>query len=98
MKKRSSKEEKLGDLLQKFIHSSNLSRPFLNHQIQIQFEEIMGPFLMKKVKKIFVKENKLYLKLDSAPFKQEISIQKTKLINDLNRAIDKNYLIDIVFI
>ena len=81
MKKRSSKEEKLGDVLQKFIHSSNLYRPFLNHQIQIQFEEIMGPFLMKKVKKIFVKENKLYLKLDSAPFKQEISIQKTKLIS-----------------
>ena len=98
MKKRSSKEEKLGDVLQKFINSSNLSRPFLNYQVQIQFEEIMGPFLMKKVKKIFVKDNKLYLKLDSAPFKQEISIQKTKLINDLNRAIDKNYLIDIVFI
>ena len=39
----------------------------------------MGPFLMKKVKKIFVKENKLYLKLDSAPFKQEISIQKQNL-------------------
>ena len=97
MKKRSSKEEKLGDVLQKFIHSSNLSRPFLNHQIQIQFQEIMGPFLMKKVKKLFVKDNKLYLKLDSAPFKQK-SDPKTKLINDLNRAIDKNYLTDIVFI
>ena len=42
--KRSSKEEKLGDVLQKFIHSSNLSRPFLNHQIQIQFEELWDLF------------------------------------------------------
>ncbi len=98
MKKRSSKEEKLGDVLNKFIHSSNLSRPYLNHQIKIHFEEIMGSFLMKKVKTFFIKDNKLFLKLDSAPFKQEINIQKTMLLNDLNKAIGKNYLVDIVFI
>ena len=52
---------------------------------------------MKKLK-AFVKDNKLYLKLDSAPFNRKSASQKTKLINDLNRAIDKNYLTDIVFI
>ena len=53
---------------------------------------------MKKVKTFFIKDNKLFLKLDSAPFKQEINIQKTMLLNDLNKAIGKNYLVDIVFI
>ena len=98
MKKRSSKEEKLGDVVNQFIQTSGLSKKFTNHQVQVNFEKMMGPFLMKKVKKIFVKENKLYLKLESAAFKQEITMQKSKLIMDLNSSVNKDYLVDIVLI
>ena len=62
------------------------------------FKEIMGPFLMKKVKKSYVKNQKLYLQLSSAAFKQELVMQKTNLLEQLNSSLSKNYLKDLVFI
>ena len=58
----------------------------------------MGTFLMKKVQKSYVKNQKLYLKLSSAAFKQELIMQKTNLLFQLNSKIDDKFLIDLVLI
>ena len=58
----------------------------------------MGPFLMKKVQKSYVRNQKLYLKLSSAAFKQELIMQKTNLLLQLNSKIGDKFLIDLVLI
>tara|TARA_Y100000385_G_scaffold283997_1_gene341198 strand:+ start:286 stop:585 length:300 start_codon:yes stop_codon:yes gene_type:complete len=96
MKKRNSKEEKLADVVEKFINSSGLKKRFTEHEVITIFKNIVGPFLMKKVINIYVKNGKLFLKLTSAPFKEEIKMQKTKLLSQINNALGSNYLIDVV--
>ena len=56
------------------------------------------PYLMKKVTNSYVKNHKLFLKLSSSSFKQELLMQKTKLLEQLNAEIGENYLKDLVFI
>ena len=58
----------------------------------------MGPFLMKKVQKSYVRNQKLYLKLSSAAFKHELHMQKTNLLLQLNTKIEHKYLIDLILI
>ena len=53
---------------------------------------------MKKVTNSYVKNHKLFLKLSSSSFKQELLMQKTKLLEQLNAEIGENYLKDLVFI
>ena len=98
MKKRNSEEEKLSDVVDKFINNFGLKKRFLEHEVISVFNKQMGPFLMKKVSNVYVREGKLFLKLSSAPFKEEIRMQKTKLIGQLNTALKTNYLIDIVLL
>ena len=98
MKKRTAKEEKLSDVVNDFIDQSGLRKKYREQEILLNFKEIMGPFLMKKVQKSYVRNQKLYLKLSSAAFKQELHMQKTNLLLQLNTKIDHKYLIDLILI
>ena len=77
MKKRTANEEKLSNVVNDFIDQTGLRQKFQEQEILQYFKEIMGTFLMKKVQKSYVRNQKLYLKLSSAAFKQELIIQKT---------------------
>ncbi len=98
MKNRNSNEEKLSDVVEKFINSSGLKKKFTEHEVIAIFKNTVGPFLMKKVKNIYVKDGKLFLKLTSAPFKEEIRMQKTKLISQINNTTGQNLIIDVILI
>jgi len=98
MKKRTANEEKLQNVVNDFIDQTGLRKKFQEQEILLSFKEIMGPFLMKKVKKSYVKNQKLYLQLSSAAFKQELILQKTVLLGQLNSKIGSIYLKDLVLI
>lgn len=98
MKKRTANEEKLSNVVNDFIDHTGLRQKFQEQEILQNFKEIMGHFLMKKVQKSYVRNQKLYLKLSSAAFKQELIMQKTNLLLQLNTKIGYEYLIDLVLI
>ena len=98
MKKRTANEEKLQNVVNDLIDQTGLRKKFQEQEILLSFKEIMGPFLMKKVKKSYVKNQKLFLQLSSAAFKQELVLQKTVLLGQLNSKIGSNYLTDLVLI
>ena len=98
MKKRTANEEKLSNVVNDFIDQTGLRQKFQEQEILQYFKEIMGTFLMKKVQKSYVRNQKLYLKLSSAAFKQELIMQKTNLLLQLNTKIGYEYLIDLVLI
>jgi hypothetical protein len=98
MKKRTANEEKLQNVVNDFIDQTGLRKKFQEQEILLSFKEIMGPFLMKKVKKSYVKNQKLFLQLSSAAFKQELVLQKTVLLGQLNSKIGSNYLTDLILI
>ena len=96
MKKRNANEEKLSNVVNSFINQYGLKKRFQEQEILQEFAKIMGPFLMKKVTTAYVKNQKLFLKLSSASFKQELVMQKTKLLDQLNNAIGEDYLKELV--
>lgn len=98
MKKRTANEEKLSNVVNDFIDQTGLRQKFQEQEILQYFKEIMGTFLMKKVQKSYVRNQKLYLKLSSAAFKQELIMQKTNLLLQLNSKIGDEFLIDLVLI
>ncbi len=96
MKKRDSEEERLTDVVDKFLSNYGLKKRFQDQEIINLFTKQMGPFLMKKVKYVYIKDRRLILHLTSAPFKNEMQLQKSKLIDELNQKIGHQYLIDLV--
>ena len=96
MKKRTANEEKLSNVVNNFIDQSGLRHKFQEQEILHNFKKIMGPFLMKKVKSVYVNQHKLFLQLTSAPFKEEIKMQKTVLVQQINKKLNNDFLKDVV--
>ena len=56
----------------------------------------MGSVIMKKVDDAYVYNSKLVLKLTSAPLRQELTMEKTKLIAMINQELKTDFLKDII--
>ncbi len=96
MSKRDSNEEKLDDVVKKLIKTYGYSSKFNEFEIIEAFSKIMGPVIMKKVSNAYVYHRKLFLEITSAPLRQELSMEKTKLINLINEEIGQDYLKDLI--
>jgi len=92
MAKRDSNEEKMNDVFKKLLHSYGYTSKFNEYEVIQAFSEIMGPVIMKKVSNAYVYQNKLFIELTSAPLKQELSMEKTKLINMINKEMGQDYI------
>ncbi len=92
MAKRDSNEEKMNDVFKKLIRSYGFTSKLNEHEVIQAFSDIMGPVIMKKVSNVYVYQYKLFLELKSAPLKQELSMEKTKLVNMINKELGQDYL------
>ena len=69
-----------------FIKSDQFTKKnnILQAQIQNTWEKLMGNNVIKRTNKIFIKENKLIIKLTSAPLKNELNNSKKRIIKQIN--------------
>ena len=96
MTKRDSNNEKMNEVFKKLIHSYGMTSRFNEFEVVQAFSNIMGPVIMKKVSNAYVYQYKLFLELSSAPLKQELSMEKTKLMNMINKELGEDYLKGII--
>ncbi len=64
-------------------------------EISSQWSTLMGPMIANHTKDIFLKEGVLFVRFDSAPLKQEMSMMKTKVIKHLNEQMGEEIIKDI---
>jgi hypothetical protein len=95
--KRDRNEEKLDDVVKRLIKSYGYSSKFNEYEVVEAFSKTMGPVIMKKVSNAYVFDKKLVLKLTSAPLRQELSMEKSKLISMINDELGSDFLKDILF-
>ncbi len=68
------------------------------HQTKIQkfWEEVMGTTINNYTRQIKLRGKKLYITIDSASLKQELSFGREKLKNVLNQELGEEYIEDVV--
>jgi predicted nucleic acid-binding Zn ribbon protein len=71
----------------------------LNHaHVITSWEKIMGSPIAKRTSTIYFQDKKLFVKLTSAPLKQELSFSKSKILQMINADLGEKFVEDIVFI
>ena len=68
------------------------------HQTKIRtvWAELMGPTINGYTRSLSLRKNTLYINLDSAPLKQELSYGKEKIVDLLNEALGEAYIKTVV--
>ena len=82
--KRTSKPLKINELTSQFFEQKRIKNNILQAQVQNTWEKLMGNNVIKRTNKIFIKENKLIIKLTSAPLKNELNNSKKRIIKQIN--------------
>tara|TARA_B100000963_G_scaffold228204_1_gene199037 strand:- start:5156 stop:5455 length:300 start_codon:yes stop_codon:yes gene_type:complete len=59
---------------------------------------VMGRNVSQYTEKIYIKNNTLYLKINSSTLKQELFYGKDKIIENFNKEIGSDYIKKIIFI
>lgn len=63
-----------------FLKEENLEHTFKQKQLITNWEKLMGKTIASRTNQLFFKDKILFIKLDSAPLKQEMQNSKDKLL------------------
>ncbi len=78
---RNSEISSLKDGIEAWMKALRIEKKFDSSRIIAEWENIVGKLIADRTRKIFIKEKKLYLKVDSAPLKKELQFSKEKIKN-----------------
>ncbi|MEM7104983.1 MAG: DUF721 domain-containing protein [Bacteroidota bacterium] len=89
-------EETIKNVLKEWIQSSNL-KPKLNQARVVKYwEELMGPTIAGYTRQIYVSKGKLFIVLDSAPLRQELSFGKEKIMSMINAELGEDFVKEVI--
>lgn len=74
-------------VLGQFIKQGKINPGYYNAKLQQVWKDVMGNSVNSHTTSIKLYKDQLYIKLDSAPLKNEFHLSKTKLIELLNKEL-----------
>jgi predicted nucleic acid-binding Zn ribbon protein len=89
-------ESTLKEVMQQFFKRNGLEDQYFQAKLQSQWEEIIGKAIANHTTDLYVHNDKLFLYIDSAPLKHELSILKPRMINLINQKVGKPIIKEII--
>lgn len=84
--------------LQEMLSTYRIKDKFTATQITSSWGRMMGEPIAKRTEKVYMKNKKIFVKLTSAPLKNELSLSKQKVKNLFQKEFGEDTIEDIVFL
>ncbi len=94
--RRKSNQQTLGEVIQDFLRESGWQQKLDEVKIITEWDKVLGPTLAKYTEEVFIKNRQLHIRLKSATLRQELSYQKSELVKQLNDAVGKEVITDVI--
>ena len=91
-------ELSLKDAIDKMLNAYKLKSKVHEAHLVDAWEKIVGPMIDKHTRDIYIKNTRLFVKLDSSVIRQELSYMQAKLIEKVNAELGATVVREIVFI
>lgn len=95
---RRSNSEQLQSILNQFLRDEGLETPLNQYRIIEEWKNTIGKSFEKQTDNIFIKNQKLYVKIRSSVIRQELSMCSRRLAQQLNEGVKAQVITDVVFI
>ncbi len=89
--------QSISDLLQQVLRNEGLEMPLQQKRLVDSWETVAGPVIAKYTKNKFIKNQTLFIQLVNPALRQDLSMQKTDLMNRLNAVVGAKVIYDIKF-
>lgn len=81
-----------------FLKEEHLEHTFKQKQLMSNWEHVMGKTIASRTTKIFFKDKTIFVKLSSAPLKQEMQNSKDKFLELVNAELGEGEVEDVRFL
>lgn len=88
----------IADALKKYLKEEKIDQKFNEKKLISMWEEIMGAPIANRTSGIFIKDKVMYVKLTSAPLKQELNHAKPKVLKLLEEKMGEQIIDDVRFL
>jgi len=93
-----SNEILLKDAIEAFLKENNLDTRLNETRLIGAWEEVTGKLIARHTNQMYVKNRALFVKVDAAALREELTYQKSKLIKELNKLAGIEAIDDIKFL
>lgn len=91
-------EKKLGDILKNLYRDKGNKGPYYEAKIKAKWEEMFGPIIIRYTSGIRLENQTLFVKITSAPLKNELAMGKEQILRTVNESLGETYVDKIVFL
>ena len=92
---RRSREQSIGEVIKDLLKNYDISSKFNEAHIVTLWDTLMGPSVAKYTVNIEVEKNVLFVQLNNAALKQELTYKRDEIQKMLNKEVGQEVLLDI---
>ena len=89
-------EHSLKEVLEKLLKVYKLDEKLAERKLIASWESVMGVMIAKHTKDLYIKHKQLFVTLDSAALRNELSLAKTKIVKMLNDEVGTEVINDVI--
>jgi hypothetical protein len=91
-----SNDISLGDAIRDFLSSYHLDEKLLEKQLMLSWEKVMGKMVSQHTTRLNISKKVLYIKVDSAALRNELSFAKENIRKALNSEVKSEVIREVV--
>lgn len=95
---KSGNEKSLGEAIEEMLKAYRLKPKLTEIKAIKSWEKLMGQAISSRTREIFIRDRKLFLRLNSSVLKQELVMAREKIINFINEEAGEKIIEEVVFL
>ena len=95
---RTSQTTPLKNALNELLNVYKLKSKTEESHIITSWRRLMGNAIANRTTKIYIKDNKIFIQINSAPLKNELMMAKSKIIEIINKEVEDTKIEEVVFL
>lgn len=96
--RRTDNTEKLGNVIDRLLKAYRLESKYNEAGLILSWEKVLGKAIANRTDQIYIKDRKLFVRLNSASLRQELSMAKSRLVELLNEQFASSVIDEVVFL
>lgn len=89
---------KISEIVGRLLREQNMEDALLQHRALAAWPQVVGPMINRATAERRVADGTLWLRITSAPVRQELSMNRTALLHALNNLVGKEVIHSIKFV
>ena len=87
----------IGNLVRQYLREEGLETPLNQHRIIESWGEVMGAGILQYTGDIFIRNQTLWVKIDSSVLRQELNISRQQIVRRLNEHVGAQVITEVRF-